>query len=107
MKWGRKRKAREQVETEERIATSIAATTKPLMVMVAELKAELKVTETKLRIACLRVSRLRAAGLKCNIDKDELARLRKRAAYYLHPDRGGDLAVMQALNTLFDNLQTA
>ena len=35
----------------------------------------------------------------------DLASLRRRVAFYCHPDRGGDTALMSALNGLFDYLE--
>ncbi len=35
----------------------------------------------------------------------DLARLRRRVAFYCHPDRGGDAGLMTVLNQLFDALE--
>jgi len=48
------------------------------------------------------------ASLKRELDqKTDVKVLRKRLVFHCHPDRGGDLELMQRLNALFDQLEAA
>ncbi len=81
-----------------------------LLTTITRLAAELTDLKSQLRQARLDVSRLslmlaRTRNRPRPVDPGELEGLRRRVAYYCHPDRGGDGELMSRLNRLFDALQ--
>jgi hypothetical protein len=72
-------------------------TPKTLAEAVAGLRAELDRTRAQLRHA--------QEIPKMKFSADQLTSLRRRVAFYCHPDRGGDVVLMRDLNTLFDVLE--
>lgn len=64
--------------------------------MVTEMIAKIERMRSELQIARAQVMQLQR---KCPVD---VKALRRTAAFHCHPDRGGNLQLMQDLNVLFD-----
>jgi hypothetical protein len=54
-----------------------------------------------------KIARLHEALRVRSLSTAELSTLRRRVAYYCHPDRGGDAELMRRLNVLFDRLEAS
>ena len=81
-----------------------------LVEVIADLNARFDRLKSELRDAHQEIKRLTTALTQRGVEEDELpgvdlAGLRRRTAFYCHPDRGGDAGVMQDLNSLFDFLE--
>ena len=81
-----------------------------LVEVIADLNARFDRLKGELRDAHREIKRLSTALARRGPHEDEmpvvdLAWLRRRAAFYCHPDRGGDAGLMQDLNSLFDFLE--
>jgi hypothetical protein len=78
---------------------------------IAKLGVEFSNMKSKLRAAHCEITRLKNELTRHRpghqvAPRINLATLRRRVAYYCHPDRGGDTELMARLNTLFDFLDT-
>lgn len=76
---------------------------------ICSLRSEFSRMEDELRTTRSENSRLRGELARWRRryrpqQKMDLAGLRRRVAFYCHPDRGGDAELMSRLNTLFDML---
>lgn len=68
----------------------------------SRMKDELRTTHSENNRLRSELARWR---LRCRPRQEmDLAGLRRRVAFYCHPDRGGDADLMSRLNTLFDLL---
>jgi len=78
---------------------------------IANLQGEFASMKTKLREKHHELARLRKmlAGIQAKSDElpeIDYGSLRRRTAFFCHPDRGGDQLLMQRLNVLFDFLES-
>ncbi len=80
-----------------------------LVEAVAKLQFEFSSMKTELRHAHSENTRLKGDlsrwRSRCRaMPESDIASLRRRVAFYCHPDRGGDDDLMSRMNTLFDFL---
>jgi hypothetical protein len=100
---------------QENVMEGIAALRKlipiqrPLAETITRLREEFAIMQQKLRDTQSENSKLKGQIAKLESGYDvlsdvDIAALRRRVAYYCHPDRGGDNELMSKVNTLFDSL---
>lgn len=78
---------------------------------IADIGVEFSNMKSKLRAAHSEITKLKNELTRRRpqyqvSSKTDFATLRRRVAFYCHPDRGGDAELMSRLNTLFDFLDT-
>jgi len=66
-----------------------------------------RLSEAQAEIERLRaeLARARSQSQPVSVPEMDLGSLRRQVAFFCHPDRGGDGALMSKLNTLFDSLE--
>ncbi len=88
--------------------SAVPGRTHSLVDAIAKLQFEFSSMKTELLQANSENAKLKgdlAKWQSCrDLPESEIASLRRRVAFYCHPDRGGDSDLMSRLNTLFDAL---
>lgn len=83
-----------------------------LVETIADLNLEFSNVKIELRDAQRETNKLKSQlevlrSRSLELTELDTAALRRHAAFYCHPDRGGDHILMQRLNVLFDLLEAA
>jgi hypothetical protein len=97
------------VETAAAIRSVFPVRRQSIVEAVLKLRAEFSSMKNELHLVHCENAKLRGElarwRSRCRgMPELDLSALRRRVAYYCHPDRGGDADLMSKLNTLFDFL---
>lgn len=90
-------------------SNQVVPTARPLSATIAQFRAEFSSMRTELKDVHAKNAELEEELAKLRAKTQAASRLdlpslRRHAAYYCHPDRGGNEDLMSRLNTLFDFL---
>lgn len=98
------------METSNNYITTMPGQRSLLGAAIAQVRTEMSQMKIELDAARAEVARLKRTlcwrtSYANTYSHTNLRRLRREVALYCHPDRGGDVNVMQRINALFDDLE--